>query len=72
MIPKLPLDWAGFALVPLTGYFALLADNLPSAVLSYQRFNQVALFIALAIPVILLTMAVLRQKGGPMSDQESD
>ena len=72
MIPKLPLEWAGIVLLPLTGYFALRAGNLPSAVISYERFNQATLFITVAIPLILLITAVFRQKGELTSDQDSD
>lgn len=72
MIPKLPLEWVGIALLPLTGYVALLADDLPSAVISYERFNQIALVISLTIPLILLATAALRQKGELTSDQDAD
>lgn len=72
LMPKLRIEWVGAALLPLAGYFALRAQDLPSAVFTYRLFNQSAFFLELAVPVVILSITVLRKKGDSTREQGSD
>lgn len=72
LIPKLKLKWVGLGLLPIAAYLAIRAGDQPTALANHVKFNRVAFYIELGIPIFTLLLALLRKLGGDTHDKATD